>query len=107
MNNQLFCEKNIFSGEMYIQGLYIATKNEKDAFIKRDDPERCNKSSAVIPLCRGKAYVIRFENKPSALRAVPCKKKVQKLFVGSKRADNIIADFDYSIKAIIKHLSLN
>ena len=82
MNNQLFCEKNIFSGEMYIQGLYIATKNEKDAFIKRDDPERCNKSSAVIPLCRGKVYIIRFENKPSALRAVPCKKNPATLAIG-------------------------
>ena len=80
--NHLFKEKNIFSPDLYVQGLYIASKSEKDAFIKCDDAAECNKSSAVIPLQRGNVYVIRFENKPSALRAVPCKKNPAELAVG-------------------------
>jgi len=71
-NNNLFEEKNIFTPELYVKGIYIAAQTETDVFVKRENAEQCAKASAIIPLRRGSIYVIRFDSKPDALRVGVC-----------------------------------
>lgn len=82
MTNSLFNEKNIFTPELYVKGIYVAAKTDTDVFIKREDAEQCSKSSAIIPLQRGNVYVIRFDSKPQALRAAVCGKDPRELKAG-------------------------
>ncbi len=67
--NDLFAEKSIFSDALYCRGIYPAALGKTDGFVKREDPEKSELYSIVLPLRRSHIYVIRFPEKTARLRA--------------------------------------
>lgn len=94
-NNNLFSEKNIFTPDFYVDGVYVAAAEGDDVFVKRDDAENCKKSSAIISLRRGSIYVVRFTVKPEALRVAVCRKNPADLGVGQGMAGFKTANTPY------------
>ena len=82
MSNHIFKERNVFESKMYEKGIFVAAKSETDVFVKREKAEESDKISLVVPLSRGKVYVIRFNNKPCRLRTAACASDPCKLSAG-------------------------
>ena len=82
-NNDLFKPVNVYTDEMYVKGIYPACINDKDGFVKKDDPEKSEKRSVLVPLEFGSVYVIKFPNKTDRLRAAAIDGDPRELPVGA------------------------
>ena len=81
-NDALFAERDVYRESLYCKGIYPAAMNETDGFVKREDPEKSEKFSVVLPLRAYSVYVVRFPEKPQMLRAAVVKGDPSLLPVG-------------------------
>jgi len=73
MNNfdHLFAEKPVFEQAQYVKGIVPVAKGEKDVLLKNEGAES-ERGSFVLPVHPRSLFVVKFENKPAALRCALC-----------------------------------
>ncbi len=92
-NDALFAARAFCTDGLRVQGLWPAARSEADIFLKYDNGG--NRSSLVLPLKHGNAYVVRFPQKPAALRCALCSADPRQLAEGTGMSAPVSADIPY------------
>ena len=80
-NDKLFMPKKVYSEKMYMKGVYVEG-SEKFRVVTREDAEKSEHRSVVVPLEYGSIYVVTFPNKTDRLRTAVIDKDPRKMEVG-------------------------
>ena len=90
----LFQEKAIFDQAVYVKGIYPVARTDKDVYVKNEG-EESEKGSFILPLTNRSVYEVRFNTKPSCLRAARCDFDPRELKVGQGVATEIHEHLPY------------
>ena len=93
-NDALFAAKTVCTDGLRVQGLWPAARSNADIFLKYDKGDGGH-SSLVLPLKHGNAYVVRFPQKPAALRSVLSSADPRLLPNGSGMSAPVNVDLPY------------
>ena len=80
-NDKLFMPKKVYSEKMYMKGVYVEG-SEKFRVVTREDAEKSEHRSVVVPLEYGSIYVVTFPNKTDRLRTAVIDTDPRKMKVG-------------------------
>ena len=80
-NDELFRPRDVFDPAWYRRGVYVEGA-EKYRLVVKEDPEKSERRSVVIPLEYGSIYVVNFPEKTARLRAAVIEKDPDAMAIG-------------------------